>query len=763
MHSSRLFSAPPASGPGTALPHARLTHRLSLHPSLRPPFACAALAITVGMTLPGGALNAQTRQAQPPTTPDTSLPAISVKDSTPASPQIGPLLDQPNRTASRLPLTPRQTPASVTVIDRQAIESLGAENTQDILKGAPGITAHDAPGSVNVSYRGFSSASVTQLFNGVDLQYSIAARPVDSWIYDRVEVVGGASGFLYGAGGVGGTINNITKEAVEYDITEGRTRLGSHRLKEISVGLNRRLAGEADDPQRHFGRLDLNHRHGDGWADHSRERSTQLAGSVLSTFGADLRHVLAYEFQDERIDRPYWGTPLLNPQAGALRVDERTRRKNYNSADGLYAQRVHWARSVTEWQPHARLSLRNTLYLYDGLRDYRNVEVYEFNDDNTLIDRTEALLQRHDQRLIGNRLEARYQGQLAGRRSDWVLGLEISQNRQARFPSVVDGVIGTVDPFVFQTEHFFDIPGMPRDFVLSRDNKVRTDAIFLENRTALTSSLQLMTALRHERIRLDLTNHRTPTPSSPAHLSHQYHPTTGRLALVWEMSPNAMSYVQYSTAADPPSGTLSTAGFGTVRNNLKLTRGQQWEVGTKLDFWERKGSATLAAYRIARNDFATRSPLNRSEVILIGEQFSTGVELSVGLRPTPRWSVEGNLGILNAEYRNHWLDGVSLAGKTPDNTPERVINLWTTYQFSPALQASASLRHVGKIYADAANTRFWPSHTLLDLGLSYRLSQQLTLNGRIRNVTDEVYAREVTSVAYLGAPRTVDLSLHMRF
>lgn len=60
----------------------------------------------------------------------------------------------------------------------------------------------------------FSGASVTQLFNGITVQYdAVAARPVDSWIYDRVEAIGGASSFLYGAGAVGGTINNITKLA----------------------------------------------------------------------------------------------------------------------------------------------------------------------------------------------------------------------------------------------------------------------------------------------------------------------------------------------------------------------------------------------------------------------------------------------------------------------------------------------------------------------------------------------------------------------
>ena len=63
-----------------------------------------------------------------------------------------------------------------------------------------------------VSYRGFSGSQISQLFNGISVQYdAIAARPIDSWIYDRVEAIGGPSTFLFGAGAVGGAINYVTK------------------------------------------------------------------------------------------------------------------------------------------------------------------------------------------------------------------------------------------------------------------------------------------------------------------------------------------------------------------------------------------------------------------------------------------------------------------------------------------------------------------------------------------------------------------------
>src|SRR5690606_39627158 len=143
-------------------------------------------------------------------------------------------------TASRLGLSPRETPASVTVVDRALIEVRGAQDTQEILRAIPGVSAHDAPGNIGVSFRGFGSGSISQLFNGINVQYSIAARPVDSWIIDRVEAIGGPSSFLFGSGAVGGSINYATKLPAQRDSSADRVRLRANDLKEVSMGLNRR-------------------------------------------------------------------------------------------------------------------------------------------------------------------------------------------------------------------------------------------------------------------------------------------------------------------------------------------------------------------------------------------------------------------------------------------------------------------------------------------------------------------------------------------
>ncbi|KTC40439.1 hypothetical protein AO265_34490, partial [Pseudomonas sp. ABAC61] len=47
--------------------------------------------------------------------------------------KFGLQLDAQGTTGSRLGLTPRQTPASISVVERQQIEQRGATTTQDVL------------------------------------------------------------------------------------------------------------------------------------------------------------------------------------------------------------------------------------------------------------------------------------------------------------------------------------------------------------------------------------------------------------------------------------------------------------------------------------------------------------------------------------------------------------------------------------------------------------------------------------------------------
>ena len=176
------------------------------------------------------------------------------------------------------------------------------------------------------------------------------------------------------------------------------------------------------------------------------------------------------------MDRPYWGTPLKTGPDGVVRGTGRildgTRFKNYNVNDGLYEQSVLWARSLTEWRAGANLTLKNTLYYYRAERDYRNLENYRLNAGNSLVLRSGALLQRHEQSLLGNRVEGLYRSTLAGLPSDWSFGADFSENKVTRYPTSLPAQVDAVDPYDFAAGDFYDIPGMTRGHVADRDNRI---------------------------------------------------------------------------------------------------------------------------------------------------------------------------------------------------------------------------------------------------------------------------------------------------
>jgi hypothetical protein len=143
-----------------------------------------------------------------------------------------------------------------------------------ILSSIPGVTAASPPGFAGqVSFRGFGSSSLTQLVNGITVQYDgIAARPVDGWIYDRVEAIGGPSTFLVGGGAVGGSINYITRTATrDPNQVRARASYGSYDTSELAAGVNHALGGTR---VRHVVQADASRTHAKGYVDSEREAFT---------------------------------------------------------------------------------------------------------------------------------------------------------------------------------------------------------------------------------------------------------------------------------------------------------------------------------------------------------------------------------------------------------------------------------------------------------------------------------------------------------
>lgn len=257
------------------------------------------------------------------------LPAVNISAVAAESKEVTDLsLDKTIDSGSRLNLSARENPASVSVADRQTMERIWARNFQDAANALPGVNASAPPGwGGYVAYRGFNGGQIGQLFNGINLQSGGAARPVGAWIYDRVELLGGPSSFLNGSGAVGGSLNFITRLASrDKDSVEGRVSYSRYDTWETAIGVNQAL-NQGDGP-RHYARLDYSRTHTNGYIDRQENGAGNLAFSLLSDINDQLSHTLAIEYLEEQEDSPYWGSRVLQPLTGKLHIDKHNRFNN---------------------------------------------------------------------------------------------------------------------------------------------------------------------------------------------------------------------------------------------------------------------------------------------------------------------------------------------------------------------------------------------------------------------------------------------------
>lgn len=196
----------------------------------------------------GGVISAQTQQARPQET-QPQQPSFGFADSLVVTPSL-----------EKVEL--EDVASSVTVIDREAIETRQATHILDLLRTVPGISVVQSGSAGNVTSvfsRGTSSTHTLVLWNGLVLNDPYFGG--FDWAFlgtegvERVEFVAGPSSVLYGSDGIGGTVQLLTGlqedsrvglEAGEngYGRASGAGSLGGEALRLDLVGAFRTEDGE---------------------------------------------------------------------------------------------------------------------------------------------------------------------------------------------------------------------------------------------------------------------------------------------------------------------------------------------------------------------------------------------------------------------------------------------------------------------------------------------------------------------------------------
>ncbi len=193
--------------------------------------------------------------------------------------------------ASRVEQTSIETPASITLINRQEIEASGAHDLTQLLQARGGVQIDSLYGhahNASVDMRGFGPSAGSNtliLVDGRRLNNSgDSAAPdlsaIDLSRVERIELVQGSAGTLYGNQAVGGVINIITRipKAFEANVDAGAGSYGGRALRadlgqRLDNGFSYRLSAKRETADNYRDnnhteqqdlnlRLDYEHDHG---------------------------------------------------------------------------------------------------------------------------------------------------------------------------------------------------------------------------------------------------------------------------------------------------------------------------------------------------------------------------------------------------------------------------------------------------------------------------------------------------------------------
>ncbi len=131
----------------------------------------------------------------------------------------------------------RDVPNSISILNRELIEDLNATTVSELSAFAlTGEIADNTESTIaNYVFRGIVSNS--PLRNGI-----IWLSPMDTFSVERVELLRGPSAFLYGEGTAGGSMNQLTKQALGYNFQKVAFTVGSRQLMRGEIDVNRKLS-----------------------------------------------------------------------------------------------------------------------------------------------------------------------------------------------------------------------------------------------------------------------------------------------------------------------------------------------------------------------------------------------------------------------------------------------------------------------------------------------------------------------------------------
>lgn len=652
-------------------------------------------------------------------------------------------------TATRLPLSQRETPQSVSVITREQLDNFAINDINAALKTTTGINVQEVETDrTYYSARGFDITNFQVDGIGLPFPYGLQNGALDLAPYDRIDVLRGANGLLSATGNPSATIDFVHKLPTRTFDASGSIQYGSVDNFRVDGDVSVPLTPNGSVRARAVGAyLDTG-----SYLDFYHVKRSVLYGTIQADLTPTTTITVGYQRQDHRTHGSLWGAlPLYYTDGTPTDYDRSTTTANpwthWNFKDqqifGNVTQDLggDWTLKVSAYR-HAVDENDELFYVY-GTPD-RETGDGLFSYPGAFRGPTRELT-----------LDAFVSGSVPmfGGRHEVVLGVNRGASEVKQYSSYPDG-IGTPLPGNSAFDGSYPEPDFPA-FDLSADFHTRRESAYGLVRLHLTDAWKVMLGGN--------VTHATSEGYSYGVASEYDH--TRALPFVgttYDLSRNFTAYASYAKIFNPQTE------IGLEHQILPPIEGDNLEAGIKGSWMDGKLYASGALFRTRQLNTAEPSIFD----IDTGQQLYTtvdataeGVELDLGGTILPGLQATGGFTTLRIRDPH----GDSVRTYVPRQTAR--LNLTWTPTSLPALTVGAALNYQSKIVRDQQVTATDGSeiftrqggYALVNLMARYNAGKHWSITANLNNLTNRKYLTSLYwDQAYYGASRAVLLTLGYR-
>lgn len=699
------------------------------------------------------------------------MPEVSVKAQQDATEGSGAYVSTlPIATATPLGLSVRETPQSVSVITQQRMQDQGLNTIAQVMAQTPGITLFSL-GSERTGFtsRGYSITNyqldgVSTHSENLGLNAIPSQSLADMALYDRIEVLRGASGLMTGAGDASGAINMVRKKPTAQFQASVEGELASYDERRGMAD----VSGPLNETGTVRGRLVTVYEEGDSIIDgYSRDKKV-VYGVVEADLSRDTKLTAGVTHQRKRSNGSlsYLGFPLfysngvMTDLPRSFSPAARSNRFDTNSTD-LFATVEHalandWKLKISANRVQSSQEERAVyLSVSGGFPDQATGDGLSLNADY------------RDYQLQVNSVDVNVRGPFSafGRQHELVLGMDYSEFQSTTDGRFDRGVENT--PVNLYRWNRTATPVFGGTTVIY-DSTRRQASAYAASRFNLSERLKLIAGAKVLRYS---ENYISDAPSvnfysaSPASESRVFTPYGG---LVFDIDGTHSAYASYSTIYQPQA---SQDRYGKL---LAPREGKTFEAGIKSGWLDGRLNTSAALYQIRQSNLSesdpgytvpgTNNPANRA----IKGAKTQGVDVEATGAITSDWNISASWSYSQTENN---------AGKAILTTfPRHLVKLWTTYRLPGDLNRltiGGGVNWQSRVYSDIDawqinSTMHWEqkAYSVASLMARYDVNDKLSATVNVANLFDKKYTASVSDWWYsgmYGPARKVALSVRYQF